>query len=184
CLFFLPPMGREELRAALIRPMEATGHGFEHPDMVEAMLDAFKTTATPLPLLQFTATKLWENRHRERRVLTRESYERLGGVEGALATHADAVMAGLSAREQRLARAVFLRLVTPERTRAVVSLPDLLELDEEGDAVEEVVFRLSEARLLLIETGEERAVATVELVHESLIERWPKLGRWLEESQE
>jgi WD40 repeat protein len=183
-LFFLPPMGRDELRAALVQPTEATGHGFESPDMVQAMLDALTTTATPLPLLQFTATKLWELRDRERRLLTRASYERLGGVAGALATHADAVMASLSAPEQRLSRAVFLRLVTPERTRAVVSLPDLRELDQEGDAVEQVISRLSEARLLSIETGEERAFATVELVHESLIESWPKLGRWLDESQE
>ena len=183
-LFFLPPMGREELRAALLRPLEATGHAFESPDMVEAMLDALETSATPLPLLQFTATKLWELGDRERRLLTRASYDELGGVAGALATHADAVLAGLSAPAQRLSRAVFLRLVTPERTRAVVTLPDLRELDEEGSAVEQIVFQLAEARLLLIETGEERAFATVELVHESLIERWPRLGRWLDESQE
>jgi len=133
-LFFLPPMGREELRAALVRPTEATGHTFETEDMVVAMLDALETSVTPLPLLQFTATKLWELRDRDRRLLTRASYDELGGVAGALATHADAVMAGLSAREQRLARAIFLRLCTPERTRAVVSMPDLCELDEAGDA--------------------------------------------------
>jgi hypothetical protein len=63
-LFFLPPMGREDLRAALVRPIEATGHGFETEDMVLAMLDTLKTTATPLPLLQFTAMRLWENRAR------------------------------------------------------------------------------------------------------------------------
>src|SRR5262249_30598579 len=84
-LVFLPPMGREELREALVRPIEATGHGFESPDMALVMLDALKTTATPLPLLQFTATKLWEKRDRARRMLTRASYEELGGVEGALA---------------------------------------------------------------------------------------------------
>nr|AYM54056.1 protein kinase [Byssovorax cruenta] len=182
-LCFLPPLGRDGLREALLRPLQATGYGFERQDMVDAMLDALERTASPLPLLQFTAARLWEERDRDRRLLTRASYDALGGVEGALATHADVVMAGLSAREQRLARAIFLHLVTPERTRAVVTLADLRELDD-GDAIERVVLRLSDARLVQIEHGEENAGATVELVHESLIERWPRLGRWLGESQE
>ncbi len=60
--------------------------------------------------------------------MTRDSYDQLGGVAGALSAHADAVLSALPSREQRLARAVLLRLVTPERTRAVVSLDELREL--------------------------------------------------------
>ncbi|WP_437665632.1 nSTAND1 domain-containing NTPase [Sorangium sp. So ce1182] len=183
-LWFLPPLDPNGLVAALMRPVEALGYRFETAEMTRAMLRALESAASPLPLLQFTATKLWEARDRGRRLLTQESYEKLGGVAGALSTHADAVLAGLSGIEQSLCRAIFLRLVSPERTRAVVSLPDLRELDEQLDAVDRVVFRLCEARLLLIETAEERAFPTVELVHESLIESWPKLGRWLDDNQE
>ncbi|WP_437836053.1 nSTAND1 domain-containing NTPase [Sorangium sp. So ce1153] len=183
-LWFLPPLDPNGLVAALMRPVEALGYRFETAEMTLAMLRALESAASPLPLLQFTATKLWEARDRGRRLLTQESYEKLGGVAGALSTHADAVFAGFSWIDQRRCRAIFLRLVSPERTRAVVSLPDLRELGDVGDAVERVVFRLSEARLLSIETGEERAFATVELVHESLIACWPKLGRWLDENHE
>ncbi|XXR59394.1 protein kinase [Sorangium sp. So ce385] len=190
-LSFLPPMGREGLRDALTRPLETAGHRFETAEMVEHMLGSLERTRSPLPLLQFTATKLWEARDRERRLLTRDSYDQLGGVAGALSAHADAVLSALSSREQRLARAVLLRLVTPERTRAVVSLDELRDLAQgsEGDAVAQVVQRLAGARLLLIETGGEQAVGerdgtTVELVHESLIERWPKLRQWLAESEQ
>ncbi|WP_437303990.1 nSTAND1 domain-containing NTPase [Sorangium sp. So ce388] len=187
-LWFLPPMGREGQREALTRPIEAAGHRFETTEMVEDMLRTLERTRTPLPLLQFTATKLWEARDRERRLLTRESYDQLGGVAGALSAHADAVLAALPMGEQRLARAVLLRLVTPERTRAVVSLDELREVAHDGagsagDAIAQVVQHLAGARLLLIETGGEREGATVELVHESLIERWAKLGQWLAESE-
>src|SRR6185503_12321912 len=103
---------------------------------------------------------------------------------GALSTHADAVLSGLSSVDQRLARAVLLRLCTPERTRAVVSLGELGALAEEGVSVEQVVHHLADARLLLIETGGEREGATVELVHESLIDRWAKLKQWLDESEQ
>ncbi|WP_437963942.1 protein kinase [Sorangium sp. So ce260] len=188
-LSFLPPMGRDGLREALTRPTEATGHRFETAEMVDHMLGTLESTRSPLPLLQFTAAKLWEARDRERRVLTRDSYDRLGGVAGALSAHADAVLSALPLAEQRLARAVLLRLVTPERTRAVVRMEELRELarDGQGDAAQaiaQVVQHLAGARLLLIETGGEREGATVELVHDSLIERWPRLGQWLAESEQ
>ncbi|WP_438013862.1 protein kinase [Sorangium sp. So ce315] len=186
-LMFLPPMRREGLREALTRPLAAAGHRLETAEMTEQLLGALERARTPLPLLQFTAATLWDARDRERRLLTQQSYEQMGGVAGALSAHADAVVAALSSREQRLARAVLLRLVTPERTRAVVSLKELGELaeDAEGDgsdAIAQVIQHLAGARLLLLETSGEREGATVELVHESLIERWAKLGQWLDES--
>ncbi|WP_437292493.1 nSTAND1 domain-containing NTPase [Sorangium sp. So ce426] len=188
-LSVLPPMGREGLRDALTRPIEATGHRFETAEMVEEMLGTLESTRSPLALLQFTAAKLWEARDRERRLLTRDSYVKLGGVAGALSAHADAVLSALPMREQRLARAVLVRLVTPERTRALVSLDELRELAQDadggtGEAIAQVVQHLAAARLLLIETSGEREGTTVELVHESLIERWAKLGQWLAESEQ
>jgi len=43
--------------------------------------------------------------------------------------------------------------------------------------------RLIDARLLAVEGGD-REQATVEIVHESLIERWPQLAGWLHEERE
>ncbi|WP_129356637.1 serine/threonine-protein kinase [Sorangium cellulosum] len=183
-LVFLRPMGREGLREALMRPLEAARYEVEDPAMVEGLLDALSTTHGALPLLQFTAAKLWEMRDRQRRMLTRASYEALGGVAGALASHADTVLAGMSERQAKLARAVLERLVTPERTRAVASLGELCELPGDRGEIERVVGLLADARLLAIETASDRAGSTVEIVHESLIERWPTLERWLDENQE
>jgi WD40 repeat protein len=181
-LFLLPPVGREGLREALLRPVEAAGHRFESEAMITDILDELSRAKTPLPLLQFSAAELWEARDRERKSLTRGSYERLGGVAGSLSTHAEAVFAGLSPSDQLLCQTVFLRLVTPERTRAIVSMPELASLAEDHAAAEALVQRLCGARLLLLEIGGEGGSITVELVHESLIERWPRLARWLDES--
>jgi WD40 repeat protein len=182
-LLFLRPMGRDGLRAALTRPLEAAGYRFENAAMVEAMVGGLERTKSPLPLLQFTATKLWEARDRTSRLLTQGSYDQLGGVAGALSAHANAVLAALTVADQRLCRAVLLRLCTPERTRAVVSLPDLQGLAAESGAVDQVIHRLSDARLVLVEAGGEREGTTVELCHEALIERWDKLQQWLSESE-
>jgi len=182
-LCFLLPMGRDGLRAALTRPLEAAGYRFENEAMVEAMVGGLERTKSPLPLLQFTAAKLWEARDRTSRLLTQASYDQLGGVAGTLSAHANAVLAALTVADQRLCRAVLLRLCTPERTRAVVSLADLRELAADGGAVEQVIHRLSDARLVLVEAGGEREGTTVELCHESLIESWDKLTQWLADSE-
>ena len=183
-LVFLAPMGAEQLRDALVRPLARLGYRFESDELVEHMLDALQQTQSPLPLLQFTATKLWDERDREGKLISRQSYRDIGGVAGALAVHADAVLAGLSVAERRLVRKVFLGLVTPERTRTVVPLAEMRQLAPDADAVEHVIQLLAGARLVLLETRGERYGATVELVHESLIDKWPRFGQWLDESQE
>jgi WD40 repeat protein len=183
-LVLLPPMDREGMRAALLRPIEAREHRFEPPALVDRMVDDLAATPGALPLLQFTAARLWERRDRDRRLLTEASYEELGGVAGALATHADAVLAGMSSAQQALARAVLERLVTPERTRAPVSVAELRALGPDAALVDGIVQHLTAMRLLVIEPGAEGAAPTVELVHESLIDRWPTLVRWLDEHQE
>nr|MCU0681589.1 protein kinase [Polyangiaceae bacterium] len=186
-LWALTPPDRAGLREALTRPLEAGGHHFESTALVDEVLAALEGTRNPLPLLQFVAEKLWEARDPARAWLTEASYEALGGVAGALAAHADAVVHALPAHEQRLCRDIFVRLVTPERTRAVVSLEELSALENAGQrepdrrAIERVVQHLVEARLLTLETGGDHPGATVELMHESLLERWPRLSRWLDD---
>ncbi|MEM9492186.1 MAG: protein kinase, partial [Myxococcota bacterium] len=189
-LILLPPLGRDELDRALRRPLDAVGHTFESDDLVATMLDALQATRSPLPLLQFTAARLWDLRDRDNRQITRASYDQLGGVAGALASHADTVLASMTSDRRRLARAVFERLVTPERTRAIVTVAELAELaptDADQDAARAVVEQLAEVRLLAIEnSGDDsaEASATVELIHESLITDWPTLRRWLDENHE
>ncbi len=186
-LFFLAPPNRDGLREALSQPAELAGYQFELPAMIESMLDHLEHTPGALPLLQFAASQLWETRDRTRRLLTAESYARIGGIAGALASHADAVLAECTTREQVVVRALFLRLVTSERTRAIVPVTELHELSAEPGEVHRVVDRLVRSRLLVGQTAANEAGVgggSVELVHESLIHSWPMLRRWLDETQE
>jgi serine/threonine protein kinase len=183
-LFFLTTPQREGLRDALTQPAEMAGYRFETPAMVEGMLQHLEATQGALPLLQFAAAQLWERRDPARKLLTEQSYSEMGGIAGALASHADSVLSGLSAHGNALARTVLLRLVTPERTRAIVSLEELGGLAHDARELYRVADQLVQARLLVVQIGGGAAGATVELVHESLIHTWPKLKRWLDEGQE
>lgn len=183
-LYFLPPMAADGLRDALVKPLERARYRCDDDALIDEILAGLVGMKSPLPILQFLATKLWEARDKEQRFLTTEAYHALGGVAGALSTHADAVVSAMSPNEQKITRAIFLRLVTPERTRAVVLFDELQVLFGDPAAVEHAVQRLADARLVVIESGDERKGKTVELIHESLIERWGKLRGWLDESEQ
>jgi hypothetical protein len=189
-LFFLGPPNRAGLRDALVQPAEMAGFTFELPSIVEDMLDHLETTPGALPLLQFAAAKLWEHRDTSRRMLTHMAYAQMGGVGGALASHADRVVADLGAQRQVLVRAMMLRLVTPERTRAIVPLDELRQLSRDKAESQALIDQLVAARLLVVSSsggpapGAGDKGSTVEIVHESLVHSWPTLRRWLEETQE
>jgi serine/threonine protein kinase len=183
-LVFLQPPDANGLREALVSPVEMVGHRFESAAMIEDMLAALVNTPGALPLLQFAASKLWDARDRQRRLLTVASYNAIGGITGALATHADDIVAQMNDRQQKLTQKIFRRLVTPERTRAIVELADLYQLAPDRAEVSRTLDQLVAARLLVVQTRGDAGGGSAEIVHESLIERWPTLGRWLDEDQE
>lgn len=172
------------LEETLVRPVEAVGYRFSPPSLARRMVDAVRDESAALPLLQFTAQRLWEQRDQTNRCLSEAAYEAIGGVEGALAAHADGVLDAMTPEQVRTARQLLLRLVTPERTRRVVPLQEVF--DDFGGVGEEVVTALVEARLLFARRAEagESELSELELVHESLISQWTRLARWLDESQE
>ncbi len=183
-LFFITAPTRDGMRDALVQPAEMAGYKFETEAIVDDMLDHLAQTSGALPLLQFTADRLWADRDPSRRVLTEKSYRNLGGISGALAAHADRVLEQVSGEQKTLVRALLLRLVTPDRTRAIVSLDDLREtLGKSGD-IQGLIDQMVQARLLVVQTGGGGSGATVELVHESLIAGWPQLAKWLDEGHE
>ncbi|MBM4359087.1 MAG: serine/threonine-protein kinase PknK, partial [Deltaproteobacteria bacterium] len=183
----LRPLELKALRDVLLAPMRVLGFRFEDDALVDAMTAAVRIEPSALPLLQFAALQLWEHRDVERRLLLREVYDRIGGVEGALATHATTVLDGLSPSEREIARVVLLRLVTPERTRRLVSEGDLFgEVNPHTrEEVAGVLARLTAARIVAVRRSHQsKGAALLELAHESLIHRWETLGRWLDESRD
>ncbi len=180
-LFFLSAPDKDNLRETLIRPAALAGYQFEDPSIVEDMMQS-STSKGALPLVQFTANRMWDARDRERKVLTLAAYEEMGGVGGAFAKHADDTAAMVPPQQQGLLRAIMTRLVTPEGTRAVVDQHELIGLADDPKEAESVLDRLVQSRLVLLQTDTQQG-AVVEIVHEVLITKWPTMVRWLEDSQ-
>jgi len=176
--------GPEALRAIISRPVERVGYGFDDPGIVDEMIAALRGEHAALPLLQFVCQSMWEERDTKTRRLLRLAYDGMGGVASALARHADGVFEGFTEAQMKLAREIFLRLVTPERTRRVVSRSQILEgLHPEAESILE---RLTRSRAIVVRKGRRHGAADAELeiVHESLINNWERLSRWIDESRE
>ncbi len=174
-LTLLGTLNPSALRRALVQPALACGYRFEDDALVEEMVTEVSRERGVLPLLAFAASRLWEKRDREKGLLTREAYEEIGGVGGALAQHAEETLSRIGEERTPLVRELFRNLVTSQGTRASREVQDLLSIFSKADerkAAEEVLRELVAARLL---TSYE---TSVEIIHESLLNAWPRLVQW------
>jgi hypothetical protein len=86
----LGPMTREELECAIRKPADKIQLEFE-PDLVSRILNDVADEPGNLPLLEFVLKELWDKRRGH--VLLNETYDAIGGLQGAVATKADVTFA-------------------------------------------------------------------------------------------
>ena len=173
--------GPGALREILVQPLARFGALYEDDALVDAMVAAVEGEPSALALLQFCASRLWTGR--DGLVLTRAAYDAIGGVEGALAGHADEVVAGFTPVQRREARRILLRLITEDLTREPRPRSDLVESAPDPEAAQAVLDQLVRSRLLATAESADGG-AVVEIVHEALIRHWDQLAGWLQEDRE
>jgi WD40 repeat protein len=179
----LGPMTRKELRDAIVLPAGVVR--FES-GLVDTLLDEVERRPGSLPLLQFALREMWGQQ--QKRCVTRASYDAIGGVEGALAQHAQAIYDSATAKGEnriqvQLFRRLFTRLVTPgegaEDTRRVVGR------DELGPDAWALAQRLAdEGNRLVVTSAPAPELEAAEVVHEALIRNWPTLVDWINRDRE
>ena len=170
------PLRREELRRAIELPARRTGLRAE-PSLVSALVGDVADEPGGLPLLSTTLVELWQER--SGRTLRRSTYERSGGVNGAVARLAERAYGRLSPPQRGRARAILLRLTDAEQPVPVRRRVALSELETERDREAAAALAvLIESRLVTVDED------TVEIAHEALLREWPRLRRWLEDDAE
>lgn len=178
-LYFLRPMSPEKIREAIVGPARAKGVAFESEALVEMLVDSTASAEAGLPLLQFALAELWDARPTKASPLSAAALTAMGGVAGALARHADHVVAGLPDAQRGVARRLLGALVTPAGTRARRDEAELGVRDPGARAARETLEALVRGRLICAREGERGAA--YEIAHEALIREWGTLRRWLEE---
>ncbi len=172
-----------QLLRILILPARKAGYEFEDNKLPIEIMEELKGQPSALPLLAFTAAKLWEQRDKQFKLLRRRSYELMGGVGGALAKHAESMLQQMTQAEQILVREAFRHLVTSYGTRSILTRSELLQLLGNTKNGESIIEKLILSRLLVSTEGE-KGIDRIEIVHEALLSTWPRLIKWQREDAE
>ncbi|XXY54031.1 SUMF1/EgtB/PvdO family nonheme iron enzyme [Sorangium sp. So ce269] len=180
-LYLLRPMSADKLREAITGPARAKGVAFESDAVVDALVESTARAEGGLPLLQFALAELWDARAAPDAPLSSEDLAQIGGVEGALARHADRVLGRMPPAVHAAARRLLGALITPQGTRTRRAEGELAQGGEDGPA-RAALDALVQGRLLFAREGEQGTV--YEIAHEALIHGWGTLRHWLEEQRE
>jgi hypothetical protein len=177
----ITPLAADELVAAISEPARHAGVGFE-PGLVARIAAEAVGQPSPLPLLQYTLSELFDRRNGS--VLTVDDYEAVGGISGALAARAEALFADADADGRAAIRSVFGRLTNSAAaaidTRRRVPICDF----GEDERAREVLDRFGRARLLAFDRDPGSREPTVEVAHEALLRAWPRAAVWIEEDRD
>lgn len=173
-LQFLAPLTEERIRDAVVGPARATGVHFESEVLVDSLVRTAASTTGGLPLLQFALAALWSARDLGSATITQSALDAMGGVGGALARHADQLLAALPEPQRDAARRIVVSMVNTDGTRRLRSHEELATDEVHGAALAALVA----GRLLV---ARERGQGSgYELAHEVLVREWPTLVDWLE----
>ena len=173
-VYNLSSMSSAELEKAIALPAQKREIGFEQ-GLITKLADSVEQQSGRLPLLEFTLTQLWSKQHHG--WLTHQAYAEIGGVQSALANHAEAVYSQLD----RVSRAKMPKIMTQ-----LVQLGEGNEITRRLATKDEVrpenwdlVSYLADARLVMTNRDPATQQETVEIVHEALISSWGRFKQWL-----
>ncbi|TQF74017.1 WD40 repeat domain-containing protein [Rhodococcus spelaei] len=181
----IAPLTRAEMVDVITRPAQLIGFKLEAGlvDLILhdlGVLTSSEGSGTVLPLLSHLLDTMWERRRGG--ALTVASYRSTGGVRGSVAATAERTWEDLDEHGRVLARSIMVHLVYVTHTGTDVkirrTLPQLLAFaGDDTVAGQQVVDQFIAARVLVADTE------SVELIHDAVIEAWPRLKSWIQEDR-
>ncbi len=194
-LELLPPT-QTQLSQIIRRPAATAGVDFErHPTtdvpLNEIIAEEVVHEAGALPLLSYLLDQLYRSDVLEAGgiALTFATYERLGRLEGAIATRAEAVVASCTPEDRQALGSVLFALIQMGATEGnvdrAISRRVPLSTFPSGTAQRRLVEALlhPDARLL-VSDAETGGAPTVRVAHEALITRWARARDFVQDNAE
>lgn len=190
-LELLPP-GPAQMSQMIRRPAEAAGirfedHGTSNVPLNEAIAEEVAHESGALPLLSYLLDQLYriDIMQAHGAAFTYATYERLGGLEGAIATQAEAVLERCAPDERAALGSVLFSLVDMDTATGDVEHAVARRISLATFAPGTPKRRLIDALLdqdarLLVSNGEKEGLPTVRVAHEALISRWARAREFVE----
>jgi eukaryotic-like serine/threonine-protein kinase len=187
--FHLAPANAAEIEQIITRPAEVAGLSFEIDQtsgigLAAVIRDAAARDPGSLPLLSFVLDELYRRDIEAggRDLLTYRSYLALGGLEGAIARHAETLIDSLGADLAAALPGLLLALVEIDEIAGTATARTVRRAAFTEPAQAELADRLVAARLVIVDGIE--ANVTLRVAHEALLAHWPRLARLIEEHRD
>ena len=185
--FSFGPMPLERIAQIIEGPARVAGLNVDDAFVQQAVRDA--KTSDALPLLAFALRELYD-RGSEGRYLSLPAYNALGDAEAKLTPLENSV--------RKAADDVLTETKPSDEELTALRdafLPAMVRVNDQGEYVRRparwhdlpskshpLLERLTKARLLIVsQQGDDRIV---EVAHEALLRKWPRLRNWLDEARE
>ena len=191
--FDLRPAAPNEIATLIRRPAEAASLVFEKDpetgqELDDALRDAAAKNPESLPLLEHALARLFQAQaQRNDGILRWSDYRAMGGLEGALATHAEAVFEQLRPHEQAAFDLVMRRLVTlgqgqeevpNRRTAPYFEICDDGKQSDEKSGARSFVDLFVTNRLFVADSDPHGNVV-ISVAHEALLQEWQRVKSWV-----
>jgi WD40 repeat protein/type II secretory pathway predicted ATPase ExeA len=190
--FSLKPMPLERVRDIVLGPAKLAGITVDDALVTEMMADA--RTDDALPLLAFALRELYDRSIHDRtggtNHMTVDAYRAMGDAQAQLSPLENAV-------RRKADEVLGAANPTAEDLQALKEafIPGMVRVNPEGEYVRRaadmskisprampMIERLAKAYLLAVR--HELGVTLVEVTHEALLRKWPRLKNWLDEEKE
>jgi energy-coupling factor transporter ATP-binding protein EcfA2 len=176
---FIGPLQQRDLVRVIAEPAKRGGWQFVE-GLVEQILEDAGGEPGYLPLLSHALLETWDLRRGT--VMTLGGYRAVGGVEGAIAQTAEDTLQKVDASQIPVVKHIFLSLTElgegSEDTRRITTRAELGRIDVEDGVIDGLVEDLVRARLITVDGD------TIQVAHEAIIRRWPRLRSWIDEDRE
>ncbi len=185
-LYLVPRLTRTQLRGAITGPV-AVGGGTIAPRLVQRLLNDAGADPDQLPVLQHALMRIWDLWTGDVTApgpIDLEHYEAAGGLEEALARHADEAYDDLTDdRSRRIAELAFKRLTElgndGREGRHPATLAEIASVaDATVEETREVIRHFEQPGRSFVMVSDD---GVVDISHESLIRQWPRLRDWVGE---
>lgn len=181
----VPGMTEAELRRAITEPAKRAGYPLDEAT-VNLLVQDTEGREGALPLLQFALTQIWEGLSDGNSPA--ETYQKIGGVGGALAGKAQEIYNELEDAEQDIVRRVFIGLVQlgegTRDTRRRATLSSLTANQDTSEFIKQVIDRFSSPGARLVTLSSQAGEEIAEVTHEALFDHWQLLNDWLDSSRD
>jgi len=179
------PLDRDDLVEVITVPARTMGVRLE-AGLVDLILHDLgvlapgEVSGAELPLLSHLLDTMWDTRRGG--TLTVADYRATGGVRGSVAASAERAWSALGESDREIARSILVHLVYVTNTGTDVKIARPLDRlvavgGHDREAARRVVDHFVSARVLVAHAD------SVELIHDAVIEAWPRLSSWVQEDR-